>query len=174
MEKRIKREKRYLHIQHRNKISSIISVLIHSYELSFVNNIYDYKNSIQSIKNCMESLSGLNLDDQDYTTAYRVIHRKHSKDLCDLDIDLPSFSMEIVNGLLEQDHESILCRMYENMRDYWDEVILSYKNKSAKTKRLYYLVERLDNEMKDPLIYCYHSVLSKIIELRTHYTDQLK
>lgn len=151
----------------------IINTLIDSYELSFVNNIYDYKNFIQSIKNCLKSLSDLNVNEQDYVTAYRVIHRKYSTGLCDFDIDMPSFSMETVKRLLELDHESILCSMYKNMRDYWDEVILSYNSKSAKTNRLHYLVERLDSEMKDPLVHCYSSVLSEINKLKSYYSDQL-
>lgn len=110
----------------------------------------------------MMDVDRFKLVDDDIKTALRVCRRHNGLKDYNLE-DYPTIeaAREYIDTELEDyyDFERILLDMYQNMENYWNEVLDSYKRPSAKTNRIEYLIKRASKEKEDPIVTPHKSVV---------------
>lgn len=67
--------------------------------------------------------------------------------------------------------EIVLQHIYSNFLNYWDEAIEAYKSDKAKSKRITYLIETLNRDLRRTEVKHYIAIQQQIKNLIKHYEE---
>lgn len=154
----------------------LVLSFIRSYHYNFCNlsSFYDYDNAVKEHKEIIDRLNGEEITNLGIKLAIRFCHIQYAKGICD-----QRLSAEEENRLLNKDWdypdaEKCITPIIPIFKKYWDDVLLSYKRPSAKTNRLNYLVELLDNLSAKSSVRENVNLRNEILLLRQYYAQQLE
>lgn len=152
----------------------VIRLYIIQDELKYSQNIGDVKRHLSKLHQTMDIIDDVDdftLDENDFRIINRFLAYKQSIGKCDID-RLHVVSHDGYIAIRNINGEKYLLSALDNFESYWENVLDSYKRKSDKKKRLQYLIENLDETLKDTTL-SYDNVRKRIMTLYDKYHNEL-
>lgn len=169
-----KREKKWERMKKKTLKWGVLRHYSLIYKLQNAFSLYDVKNVLrewQNVNKIVAEVKDFSLSENDFSTLQRFVRIKQHQDHCD-HTQCPIISQEEYSKITRINLESILLKTNINFESYYDNILLNYKNKNYKNKRLKYLIDLLDKEGKDELT-DFSKVREKILYLKNKYEIML-
>lgn len=154
----------------------LVLSFIRSYHYNFcnLNSFYDYDNAVKEHKEIIDRLNGEEITNLGIKLAIRFCHLQYAKGTCDHLLSVDEENRLINKDWGYPDAERCVKPIIPVFKEYWDDVLRSYKRPSAKIDRLKYLVELLDNVGTKPLIQENKNLQNELLSLKDYYAQQLE
>lgn len=161
-----RRERKYF-------IWEILRYMISRQELANSSDFYNLRKTLVDYNNSLERLNNDVPSNEHFEIAFRFCQSELYKGKCNH--ALTKDEMQIIRDWRTQtlNIKEILEKVANSYMEYWDEVLASYKRPSARTDRLKYLDEKLDEFSKWPEIQSIEGANNTIHQLRQHYSNML-
>lgn len=179
-QERANREKRQLlmkkkdeRMMRKHKIWLVLRYMISHRQLVQSSTFYDFKKYIADHKYAIGELRKSHPNKYSFDAAIRFCRMEYYYGTCDhqlteADIEfILNWQSNIINT------HDILKNVFVSYKEYWDGVLSSYIRPSARTKRLRYLIENLEEMMDLSDIQEYPDILQGMKELQNQYQVQL-
>lgn len=135
---------------------------------------YSYHNNLIEYNNAREELSKSSPNEYSFRVAFRFCRIGYYSGACDKELTDKDIR-DVLNWYASTiDKYKIVEHVLNSYKDYWDDVLASYKRPSARIKRLHYLVEYLEGVSNLSFIQEYPDILSRIKDLQGFYMLQLQ
>lgn len=170
MEQRERHRLRFARLERHNRIWLILRYFVTHEDLCNSQSFYEYRENLAEYQNAKKELDTSELTSSDFDIAFRFCDIKFKKGECERRITLQE--KQIIYSGKEDDVNmaNIIGGVIISYKEYWDEVLGSYKKESERKKRICYLVERL-GEYKDwPELQGYPELVEKIVDLQKYYS----
>ena len=132
----------------------------------------DSRDNLRSFNESIIALANANITKRDYEIALRFCDFKFRRGKCDRSITQAEKDFLLSGKNIEVNCLEILKAVIVSFRNYWEDVLISYKKASARKNRLNYLVDKL-GEVKDwPEICNDIDAVKEISDLQAFYSEQ--
>lgn len=159
--------KRHAIREHKNRIWLVIRRFVITNDVLNGYSMYDYLNYLKE-RDRLDSFSKEStISSYEKDIAIRFIIHAIKSGNCDSSIEKIDFT--VCDNWLND--EIVLQHIYSNFLNYWDEAILSYKSSKAKSKRITYLIEKLNEDLLRTEIKQYANIQQQIKNLIRHYEE---
>lgn len=172
MERRERLKRRANRRLRQDRIWHILRVLTTYNDLYCSQNFYEYRDNLRSFNESIIALANANTTKRDYEIALRFCDFKFRRGKCGRSITQAEKDFLLSGKNIEVNCSEILKAVIASFRNYWEEVLISYKKASARKNRLNYLVDKL-GEVKDwPEICNDIDAVKEISDLQAFYSEQ--
>lgn len=179
-EEKLKRKKRrdLLYSREARRKSKDQVWIILRYMVSYKNllessNFYNFKKNLEDYKVALDAMENMHPNDYSFNVAFRFCQMEHHIGLCTH--TLTNEEIFFVRNWKDNNIniDELLHKVLESYKSYWNNVLHSYVRQSARTKRLQYIVDDLDNIMTMPDIKERPIIIDQIKKLQMEYQSQL-
>ena len=171
-----KRENLHLREERRvrhNKIWAVLRFILAYNDLLAASDFISFNKNIANYENAKADLKQYSPDNNSFQVAFRFCRREFYYGECDSELtdanmqDLMNWETTTI------DIHKILNDIIVSYEDYWENVIVSYKRQSARTKRYQYLVDNLDEVLKSSYIREFPDIMQKVEDLQNEYRSRI-
>lgn len=156
-----------------NQVWAILRYIVTYRVLLDSTNFYNFKKNWEDHKHAIGTMKKMKPDEYCFKVAFRFCQMENYYGTCTHALtpeDIKYVRNWKVNNLNIEDYLHIVTESYKT---YWNNVLDSYVRPSARTKRLQYLVNDLEEIMALPDIQEYPKVIEQIKDLQKDYLSQL-
>lgn len=135
---------------------------------------YSFQNNLTEYENAKKNLNKYSPNDDSFRVAFRFCRIEHYSGACDKELTDKDIR-DVLNWHTNSvDKHKVVESVLNSYKDYWDDVLASYKRPSARIKRLQYLVQNLEDVSNLSYIQEFPDILSRIKNLQGIYISQLQ
>lgn len=157
----------------KNQIWAILRYMVTYRALQDSTNFYNYKKNWEEFNKAVGTMKKMQPDDYCFNAAFRFCQMENYYGTCAYTLtndDIEYVRNWKVNNL---NIEDVLQIITESYKTYWDNVLSSYVRPLARTKRLQYLVDDLEEVMALPEIQEHSKIIEQVKNLQKYYLSQL-
>lgn len=158
----------------KHQIWVVLRYMVAYNDLVESSDFYSFQNNLTEYENARKELGNSSPNDYSFRAAFRFCRIGYHSGSCDKELTDKDIR-DVLNWHTNTiDKHKIVESVLNSYKDYWDDVLASYKRPSARIKRLQYLVENLEDVSKLPFVQEYPDILSRVKELQGLYRLQLE
>ena len=158
----------------KHKIWVVLRYIAAYNDLLESSDFYSFQNNLIEYENAKEELGKSSPNDYSFRVAFRFCRIGYYYGACDKELTDKDIQ-DVLNWHTNTiDKYKIVENVLNSYKDYWDDVLASYKRPSARIKRLQYLVENLEGVSKLPFVQEYPDILTRVKDLQGLYQLQLQ
>ena len=157
-----------------NKIWAILRYVLAYDNLLTSADFYSFYNNLTEYENAKQKLWESSPDDYSLRTAVRFCRLEYYNGVCDHELTEKDIKAIYNWQSITIDIHDILTKVLISYKEYWDDVLASYKRQSARIKRLRYLVDNLEDVSKSSYIQEYPDIIHGVKELQETYRLQIQ
>lgn len=158
----------------KQKIWVVLRYMVAYNDLVEFSDFYSFQNNLNEYENAKEDLRKLSPNDYSFRVAFRFCRIEYCSGACDKELSDKDIQ-DVLNWHTNTiDKHRIVESVLDSYKDYWDDVLASYKRSSARIKRLQYLVQNLEEVSKLSFVQEFPDILSRIKDLQNLYISQLQ
>ncbi len=171
-----KRKKLHLREERRvrhNKIRVVLQFILAYNDLLATSDFYSFNKNITNYENAKVELKRYSPDTHSFLVAFRFCRRDFYSGECDCELTYANLQNLINWETITIDIHNLLENTIVSYKDYWENVLTSYKRQSDRTKRIHYLVDNLDEVLKSSYIREFPDIMQKVEDLQNEYRSRI-
>ena len=155
-----------------NQLWYVIRFAVAYYNLENCEDFYDYKKSLADFKEAHSSLVNNPVQKDLFEVVFRFFRIKNYLGECEHSVsDKELFSL-INWEKININHSKIISNILSSYKEYWDDVLASYKRSSSRNERRKYLIQKLEAFAEWPELKLVDGAVDNIRALHDHYSNK--
>lgn len=166
------REQKYREFEERTIINNIYVFISYLNQYLKIKSFYDIKNILPTFKEELECYEQITKRSDFDKLLKKTISEYNKRSGARITYKVSELLKK--PELIVVDEYALSLKATTYFKEYWDYVLLGYKQKSAYIKCLKYLVNYISNEINDPIIAKYKNIKETMLRYQTEYKNEIR